>query len=68
MRRPFCVDSYACGTTESGVDDRSKKYQYLAHYSQNYQDHQSLEHGIVVKRVVLVFVVLLLKTTKLIRL
>ena len=33
--------------------------QYLAHNSQNYQNQKSLELGIVVKRVVLVFVILL---------
>ena len=51
----FCVDFYTHGTNENGVDDRSK---YLAHNCQNYQNHKSLQLGIVVKRVVLVFVVL----------
>ena len=59
-RRLFCVDFYTHGTNENGVNDRSKKSEYLAHNSQNYQNHKSLELGIVVKRVVLVFVVLFL--------
>ena len=42
------------------VDDRSKLSHYLAHNSHNYQNHKSLELGIVVKRVALVFVVLFL--------
>ena len=43
---------------ENGVDDRSNQSQYLAHNSQNYLNHKSLELGIVGKRVVLVFVIL----------
>ena len=39
------------------IDQRN---QYLAHNSQNYQNHKSLGLGIVMKRVVLVFVILFL--------
>ena len=42
------------------VNDRSKESEYLAHNSKNYHSHKSLELGIVVKRVVLVFVALFL--------
>ena len=51
---------YTHGIKEDGYKDRSKQYQYLAHNSQNYQNHTSLELEIVVKRVVLVFVILVL--------
>ena len=52
-RRLFYEDSYTYGTQGDGNEDRSKYYQYFAQNSQNYQNHKSLELGIVVMRVFL---------------
>ena len=37
------LDFYTYGAEEIGVNDRSNYSQYLAHNSQNYQNHKSLD-------------------------
>ena len=55
--RSICVDFYSYGTNEDGKSMIDQTISLLAHKSQNYENHKSLELEIVVRRVVLVFFV-----------
>ena len=46
---------YTHGTLEKGDKDRPNKLIILAHNSQIYQNHKSIELGIVVRRIVKAF-------------
>ena len=55
------MDFYTHGTLEKGDEDRPNKFIILAHNSQIYQNHKSIELGIVVRRIVKsVFIFILL--------
>ena len=58
LSQTFYVDPYAHGTIEDMESIIVQIMSLLAHNSHNYQNHKSLELGVVVKRVVLAFVVL----------
>ena len=55
QRKISCVDFYTHGTLENGDEDQSNKFIILAHNSQIYQNHKSMELGIVVRRIVKAF-------------
>ena len=58
--RSICVDLYSYGTNEDGKSMVGQMISLLAHDSQNYHNHKSLELEIVVRRVVIMFLVCLL--------
>ena len=55
QKRTSCVDFYTHGTLEKGGEDRPNKFIILAHNSQIYQNHMSIELGILVWRIVKAF-------------
>ena len=55
-----CVDFYTHGTLENGDEDRSNKFIILANNSQIYQNVRSIVLGIVVRRIVKAFLIIIL--------